>query len=153
MGRYLYEAVFTPVKSGGFEVRFPQLGLITQGASLADAAYMANDLLTMDITERLLEGEDVPELGEFGVERPEGGAVMGIMAIAPPENACLQEMTAQEAADMLDVSRARVYAMVRDGILEARKVGSALMITTKSVKARFNAPRAAGRPKANRAQA
>ena len=71
---------------------------------------------------------------------------MGIMAIAPAEVE-VAKMTAQEAADMLDISRARVYAMVRDGVLEDRKVGSALMVTTQSVKARFNTPRPASRPK------
>lgn len=146
MNRYLYEAVFTPV-ANGFEVSFPELGLFTQGKNIADAAYMANDLLTMDISERLAESEDVPLLGKFGAPRPHGGAVMGIMAIAEAGSAALDEMTAQDAADMLDVSRARIYAMTRDGILIARKVGSALMITTESVKARLNTPRSAGRPK------
>lgn len=36
--------------------------------------------------------------------------------------------------------------MARDGVLEARKAGSMLMISTKSVKGRFNASRKAGRP-------
>lgn len=35
----------------------------------------------------------------------------------------------------------------RDGVLEARKAGSMLMISTKSVKDRFNVPRKAGRPR------
>ena len=56
-------------------------------------------------------------------------------------------MTADEAADILDVSRSRIYAMVRDGILKARKVGATLMISTESVKERFNSPRKAGRPR------
>lgn len=34
----------------------------------------------------------------------------------------------------------------RDGVLEARKAGSMLMISTGSVKDRFSAPRKAGRP-------
>lgn len=37
--------------------------------------------------------------------------------------------------------------MVRDGIFKARKAGSMLMISTESVKDRFNAPREAGRPR------
>ncbi len=37
--------------------------------------------------------------------------------------------------------------MARYGILKARKAGSMLMITTGSVKDRFNAPRKAGRPR------
>lgn len=45
------------------------------------------------------------------------------------------------------------FDMVRDGISEVRKVGSALMIMTVSAKACFNAPRVAGRPKTKRPQA
>lgn len=37
--------------------------------------------------------------------------------------------------------------MARDGVLEARKAGSMLIISTKSVKDRFNASRKAGRPR------
>lgn len=48
--------------------------------------------------------------------------------------------------DILDASRSRIYAMARDGVLEARKAGSMLMISTGSVKGRFNVPRKAGRP-------
>lgn len=37
--------------------------------------------------------------------------------------------------------------MARYGILKARKVGNMLMVSTKSVKDRFNVPRKAGRPR------
>lgn len=69
-----------------------------------------------------------------------------VMVLADGADLSLNEMTADEAADILDVSRSRIYAMVRDGILKARKAGSMLMISTESVKDRFNAPREAGRP-------
>lgn len=37
--------------------------------------------------------------------------------------------------------------MARDGIFKVRKADSVLMISTESVKDRFNAPREAGRPR------
>lgn len=70
-----------------------------------------------------------------------------VMVLADGADLSLNEMTADEAADILDVSRSRISAMVRDGILKARKAGSMLMISTESVKDRFNAPRKAGRPR------
>lgn len=152
MKRYLYEAIFTPYE-GGYEVEFPELGIFTQGATLSEAAFMAQDLLGLHISTALECGEDVPEVGQFGLDRPEGGAVMGIMAIVGAGSAELDEMTADEAADILGVSRARVYAMARDGVLESRKIGNALMISTESVKRRFNSPRGAGRPPKHAAQA
>lgn len=52
-----------------------------------------------------------------------------------------------EVADILDASCSRIDALARDGILKARKAGNMLMISTESVKERFNAPRKAGRPR------
>lgn len=69
-----------------------------------------------------------------------------VMVLADGSDLSLNEMTADEAADILDVSRSRIYAMVRDGILKARKAGNMLMISAGSVKDRFSAPRKADRP-------
>ena len=147
MERYIYEAVFTPVEGIGYEVEFPQLGLFTQGTDLADAAYMAQDLLHVWVSGELEDGNDVPTLGTFTGKAPEGGTVMAVMTMAGPGSANEDEMTADEAADILGVSRARVYAMARDGILESRKVGSSVMIRADSVRRRFENPGKPGRPK------
>lgn len=147
MERYIYEAVLTPVKGIGYEVEFPQLGLITQGKDLADAAYMAQDLLHVWVSGELEDGNDVPTLGTFCGKAPENSVVMAVMTMAGPGSANVDEMTADEAADILGVSRARVYAMARDGILESRKVGSSVMISTDSVRERFGNPGKPGRPK------
>ena len=145
MERYIYEAVFTPMAKGGYEVEFPELGIFTQGTNLADAAYMANDALTLELVDRIKAGENPALVGKFGADRPEGGAVMAVMAVPEAQDE-LQEMTPQEAADLLGVSRPRIYAMAKSGILQARKIGGAVMITTDSVKARINAPGKVGRP-------
>ena len=70
-----------------------------------------------------------------------------VMVLADGADLSLNEMTADEAADILDASRSRISAMARDGIFKARKAGSMLMISTGSVKDRFNVPRKAGRPR------
>lgn len=146
MERYLYEAVFTPFE-GGYEVEFPELGLFTQGRSLSDAAYMAQDILTMEIADRLEAGENVPAVGAFGAARPEGGAVIGIMALAEPGCCDVATMTVDEAADVLDVSRARIHALIRDGALRATKTGNMRLVDAADVMARFNKPRHPGRPR------
>lgn len=69
-----------------------------------------------------------------------------VMVLADGSDLSLNEMTADEAADILDVSRSRIYAMVRDGILKARKADNMLMISMESVEGRFNVSRKAGRP-------
>ena len=49
--KFLYEAILTPW-SGGWEAEFPDLGICTQGDTLFDAAFMAQDLLTLWISKR-----------------------------------------------------------------------------------------------------
>lgn len=147
MERYLYKAVLTPCNEGGFEAAIPELGLVTQGSDFADAVYMVQDLLCLEIADRMEAGEPLPTVGRFTPDCPEGSVLVGVMALADGADLSLNEMTADEAADILDVSRSRIYAMARDGILKARKTGNMLMISTESVKERFNAPRKAGRPK------
>ena len=147
MERYLYKAVLTPCGSDGYEASIPELELMTQGNDFADAVYMAQDLLCLEISDRLKEGDPLPTVGSFTPECPDGSTIVGIMALVEGDDLSLNEMTADEAADILDVSRSRIYAMVRDGILKARKVGATLMISTESVKERFNSPRKAGRPR------
>lgn len=48
--KFLYEAILTPW-SGGWEAEFPDLGICTQGDTLFDAAFMAQDLLTLWISQ------------------------------------------------------------------------------------------------------
>lgn len=151
MNRYLYEARFTPNELGGYDVLFPEWGIATQGDSLGDAAAMAQDLLTTYITGMLDQGKTVAPVGTFTTECPAGTILMGIMALVDPEAPEEDTMTAQEAADLLGVSRSRVYAMVRDGVLRARKVGNLQMIFAADVIERYNNPRPAGRPKRERA--
>ena len=48
MAKYVYPAIFTPEKEGGFSVRFPDLdGCYTCGDDLGDAIFMAEDVLPL----------------------------------------------------------------------------------------------------------
>lgn len=143
--KYLYEAVFEPCEEGRYLASFPDLDLVTQGESLRDAAEMAADLLLTYLSAELSCGEEPPR-AVFGHEVSEGGYAIGIMVECDEGSPEPAEMTAQEAADVLGVSKSRVYAMARDGVLKSRKVGCALLISTESVRRRFSEPRGAGRP-------
>lgn len=145
--RYLYEAILTPYDDM-YEVYFPELNLYTQGTSLADAAYMAQDLLTMDIAERLEAGEDVPHIGSFGAAGAisAGSIAMGIMALVEAGCERTETMTVAEAADILNVSRARIYALVKEGAIRSEKAGSSRLLNAQDVMDRFNSPRNPDRP-------
>ena len=139
---YLYEALIYP-SGNGFEVYFPDLDQYTQGDDFEDAARMAYDLAQTWVSYLVESGREVPA-AEFGHEVPVGGKSMIFAVKAPePETA---EMSVEDAAGVLGVSKARVYAMVKDGVLEGRKVGSSVLVSAASVKKRQNAPRKAGRP-------
>ncbi|WP_172135538.1 type II toxin-antitoxin system HicB family antitoxin [Adlercreutzia sp. ZJ473] len=145
MKKYLYEAVVTPW-SGGWEAEFPDLGICTQGADLFDAAFMAQDLLALWISQALREGRALPE-PRMDHEAPEGGRVIAVAVECSADEPDVPTMTVQEAADALGISTARIHALIRDGILGAEKVGSARLVSTSDVMDYFNSPRSAGRPK------
>lgn len=143
---YLYEAIATPLEDGRYDIRFPDLGIMTFGDDLYDAAYMAQDLLSLYISEKLKSGEVLPD-PRMDHDVPNGSMGLGIAVDASKHDLELEYMSVREAAEMLDVSNPRIYAMLRDGVLEGRKVGGAQLVNTQSVKDRFNQPRSAGRPR------
>ena len=57
-----YTFVFDPDPEGGFVVTCPALpGLVTHGATLADARFMAKDAMELYIDSLMEDGEAVPE--------------------------------------------------------------------------------------------
>lgn len=147
MEKYLYEAILTPNELGGYDVVFPTLGIITQGDTVSDAAFMAQDLLATWIASLLKDGEEVAQVDTFGHDTPDGAISLGIVVCVDESSASDDYMTVQEAADVLDVSTPRIYAMVRDGVLSSEKVGTSRMISAADVMDYFNNPRSSGRPK------
>lgn len=60
--KYAYPAIFTPVGSGGFDVKIPDLpGCRTCGGSLADAIFMAEDAVSMWLWDAESKAEAIPE--------------------------------------------------------------------------------------------
>lgn len=61
MAKYVYPAIFTPEKSGGYSICIPDIpGCYTSGKNLTDGIYKANDALCLmmyDIEER---GAEIP---------------------------------------------------------------------------------------------
>lgn len=147
MQRYLYEAILEPNELGGFDARFPELGIVTQGNSLSDAVDMAQDMLGLYVSSELKAGHRLKRVGAFGHPVPAGGRSIGVMAMADAGSSAVETMTVQEAADMLDVSRSRIYALINDGILRSTKAGNMRLVLAKDVMARFNEPRKPGRPR------
>lgn len=62
MARYAYPAIFTPEETGGYSVNFPDLeGCYTEGDDLADALYMAEDVLALILYGYEKVGRTIPK--------------------------------------------------------------------------------------------
>ena len=143
--KYVYEAIVE--QRGRFlEVRFPDLDIITQGVDLQDAALMAQDALENRIVTALQRGEALPA-PSFGNSCGADGYRMAVVVDCDADTPQEETMSVSEAADLLDVSEARVRAMIREGILQSRKVGLVHQVDARSVMRRFSEPVHAGRPK------
>lgn len=143
--KYIYEAIVEP-NGKWLEARFPDLGIVTQGEDMQDAAFMAQDLLENHIVMALQKGRTLPA-PTFGNECSNKGYRMGIVVDCDESTPQVETMTVNEAADILDVSPARIRAMISSGILKSQKVGMVHMVDAQSVMDRFNEPAHAGRPK------
>lgn len=63
--KYVYPAIFTPLPSGEYDVRIPDLpGCITCGEELADAIEMAEDAVTMWLCDAEDNQENIPAPSE-----------------------------------------------------------------------------------------
>lgn len=63
--KYVYPAIFTPLSSGEYDVRVPDLpGCITCGNDLADAIEMAQDAVAMWLCDAEDNNEDIPHPSE-----------------------------------------------------------------------------------------
>lgn len=61
MAKYVYPAIFTPEKEGGYSVLFPDLeSCYTCGDDLQDALFMANDVLAFVLYDYETEGKEIP---------------------------------------------------------------------------------------------
>lgn len=149
--KYIYEAIVIP-EGSGYEARFPDLGIVTQGNDMQDVAFMAQDLLENYIVISLQKGVELPE-PSFEHECNGDEYRMAIVVECSKDTPQVETMTVNEAADVLDVTPTRIRAMIRDGILKSKKVGLIHMVDAQSVMDRFNQPVHAGRPKQEKASA
>ena len=59
--KYTYTAIFTPEKNGLYSVTFPDLqGCYTSGNDMADAIYMAQDVLCLTLFDMEQDKKEIP---------------------------------------------------------------------------------------------
>ena len=62
-----YTAIFEEAPEGGYVVRIPTLGCVTEGETFEDAKAMAEDAVRCYVTSLLKHGEPVPEEGPIEI--------------------------------------------------------------------------------------
>lgn len=145
--KFMFKVLVYP-SDDKYEAQIPLLGAKTFGVDVMDAIYMAQDLMETIVSYRIETGSDIPQetiTSDAWNNMPDGGCAVVLFTDGRvPET---EDMTVQDAADILGVSASRVYAMCKDGVLDSRKLGNSVMVSTKSVRERQNAEVRPGRPR------
>ncbi len=81
MAKYVYPAIFTKDENGLYAVEFPDIeGCVTCGDNLADAIYMAQDVLAFTLYDYEKDKKEVPVPSDpEHIEVPEGSFVNSIL--------------------------------------------------------------------------
>lgn len=80
MAEYVYPALFHPNSDGSFTILFPDLpGCISEGKSLANAMYMAQDALTQWIEYLTDKKEPIPSPSDSRVIQTEGDEFINLI--------------------------------------------------------------------------
>jgi len=79
---YVFPAIFTPDKNGGYAIRFPDLpGTNSQGRDIAEAISMARDALASWLECMMEDGEDIPTPSEPNRIALEPGQFMSLIDV------------------------------------------------------------------------
>jgi predicted RNase H-like HicB family nuclease len=78
--KYVYPAIFTPEKEGGFCVLFPNLpGCVTCGDTIADAIEMGQDALAMWLCDAEDKNEAIPQASKAADVKHDKGSFVNLI--------------------------------------------------------------------------
>lgn len=132
-----------PDPEGGYAVEPCGLDGATEGETFEEAVEMAVDWLRVHALSALECGMEFAN-GGLCHAPSHGGTVVTVATNV--ELSDIPAVTASEAAELLDVSTARVAQLCRDGSLNSWKIGSTRMVSRDSIEYRLAAKPEAGRP-------
>lgn len=117
---------------------------VTQGENVDDLCESAADLLREIVRDHIMTGQELPA-ATFDNDPVHGGVRLIVSVNAAMAD--VPRMSAAEAAHELGVSRPRISAMIRSGLLDGWKEGRNTWVTVASVEARKGDEHKAGRPR------
>ena len=81
MSKYVYPAIFTPEKEGGYSIAFPDVeGCFTQGKDMADGIEMAVDALCLMLYDMEEREEDIPAASDIKMVKCEADEIVTLIA-------------------------------------------------------------------------
>lgn len=81
MAKYVYPAIFTPEKEGGYSIAFPDVeGCFTQGKDMADGIEMAADALCLMLYDMEEREEAIPAASDIKTVKCEADEIVTLIA-------------------------------------------------------------------------
>ena len=81
MAKYVYPAIFTPEKDGGFSINFPDLeGCYIEGDNLADGMEMAKDVLALVLYGYETDTKEIPTPSPLSAFETSNGSFVNYVA-------------------------------------------------------------------------
>lgn len=147
MSSYVFRAILTPAKEGGYCVEVPALpGCYTEGDTYREAVCMAEDALKTYVAALVRDGQEVPAYEAS--EAPDGCLAVDVEFSTDAGYIVDGEVvSAAEASRILGVSAGRVTHMIDSGILDGYRRGRRTYVTRSSVEARLVSEPKPGRPR------
>lgn len=135
------ECVLT--RDGDFWVaEFPQFGGVsTHGKTRAEALKAAREVLTLEAVALIDDGESAPRTAHV--------AEVHIVSVdvSDDDAEAAHCLTLAQAARELELSKSRVTALVKSGVLDVRLVANRRMVTIESINRLLASDRKPGRPR------
>ena len=81
MAKYVYPAIFTPEKEGGYSIAFPDVeGCFTQGKDMADGIEMAADALCLMLYDMEESEKTIPAASDIKTVKCEDNEIVTLIA-------------------------------------------------------------------------
>jgi len=104
--KYTYTAVFTPENNGLYSVDFPDLqGCYTSGENMADAIYMAHDVLNLTLYDLEQDKKTIPTASKAGDIKITGEQFTSVIAVDTEIYRRLYENKSVNEYDQIKVKR------------------------------------------------
>lgn len=121
MAQYVFPAVFHPNADGSFTINFPDLpGCVTEGKSLENALYMAQDALSVWLEYTIDHKEDIPDPSRLQCVAFEDGEFANLVRAEVKDNRAVRRTVSipKWMDDMVSAAGLSLSRVLQDALKE-----------------------------------